>query len=125
MRDFKDLKVWQKSHECALAIYRETEAFPRRETFGLTSQIRRAASSIGANLAEGCGRQTDGELARYIQISMGSASELEYHLMLARDLGYLNKERHELIQSQLTLIRKMLANLLHAVSNSRAKAAHK
>ncbi len=89
MRNYRELKVWAKAHELALKLYEVTRFLPREELYGLTSQIRRAASSIGANLAEGCGKRTDGELARYVLIAMGSASELDYHLLLARDLRML------------------------------------
>ena len=87
MQDFRKLVVWQKSHAVTLAVYRFTKAFPADERFGLTSQMRRAASSIGANLAEGSSRGSDTDFARFVQISVGSASEMECHLMLARDLG--------------------------------------
>jgi four helix bundle protein len=81
MKDFRDLKVWGKAHELALSCYSATSPFPKQEMFGLTSQIRRASSSIPANIAEGCGRRGNGELHRFLQIAMGSASELEYHLL--------------------------------------------
>ena len=84
MQDFRQLKVWRKAHSLALAIYKGTVRFPRTELYGLTSQIRRACVSIPANIAEGCGRGGDPELGRFLQIAMGSASELEYHLLLAR-----------------------------------------
>lgn len=90
MRDFRQLQVWDKAHQLTLLIYEATLKFPREELYGLTSQIRRAAVAIPANIAEGCGKDTELELARYMQISMGSASELEYHLLLARDLRYLD-----------------------------------
>src|SRR5215831_641834 len=89
MKDFRELRVWGKAHEMALACYRLTAEFPRAELFGLTSQIRRCGSSIPANIAEGCGRLGNTELHRFLQIACGSASELEYHLLLAKDLGYL------------------------------------
>src|SRR5215467_11519794 len=95
MKDFRDLKVWEKAHEPALACYAATGSFPKQEMFGLVSQIRRAGSSIPANIAEGCGRRGNGELHRFLQISMGSASELEYHLLLSKDLGYLKTDVHE------------------------------
>ena len=79
MRNFKELKVWSAAHQLTLSLYQTTQTFPKQELFGLTSQIRRCSSSIGANLAEGCGRQGDGEMGRFVQIAMGSASELEYH----------------------------------------------
>jgi four helix bundle protein len=95
MQDFRKLAVWQKSHELTLSLYELTGTFPREEMYGLTSQVRRASSSIPANIAEGCGRDGDAELSRFLQISMGSASELEYHLLLARDLKYLTAEDYQ------------------------------
>ena len=89
MRDFKDLKVWERSHRPVLAVHDATGTFPREETYGLTAQLRRCSASIPANIAEGCGRSGEAELARFMLIAMGSASELEYHLLLLRDLGYL------------------------------------
>ena len=86
MKDFHDLKVWQKAHALTLTVYRITADFPRQEQYGLTSQLRRASSSIPANLAEGCGRNSDAEFIRFCTIAAGSASELEYHLLLAHDL---------------------------------------
>jgi four helix bundle protein len=92
MRDFRELQVWHKAHKLTLDVYQGTKAFPREELYGLTSQVRRAAVSIGANIAEGAGKNSRPELARFLQIAMGSASELEYHLILARDLRYLAPE---------------------------------
>jgi len=89
MRNYRDLQVWNKAHDLTLELYRVSRGFPREETYGLTSQLRRAAISIGANLAEGCGRRTSNELARFVRIAMGSASELDYHLLLCRDLGLM------------------------------------
>jgi four helix bundle protein len=86
MEDFKNLKVWAKAHQLTLAIYQCTRKFPMEEIYGLTSQILRASASIGANVAEGCGGRSDPEMKRFVQIARGSASELEYHLLLARDL---------------------------------------
>ena len=86
MKDFRNLKVWEKAHQLALALYPITASFPRQEAYGLASQIRRAASSIPSNIAEGCGREGDPELARFCIIARGSATELEYQLLLARDL---------------------------------------
>jgi four helix bundle protein len=87
MKDFRDLKVWEKAHELALACYRETNDFPKQEMFGLISQIRRSGSSIAANIAEGCGRRGNAEFHRFLQIAMGSASELEYHLHVVSRSG--------------------------------------
>jgi len=79
MQDFKKLEVWRKAHELTLDVYRATESFPRTEVYGLTTQLRRSCSSIPANIAEGCGRGTNGDLGRFLRIAAGSASELEYH----------------------------------------------
>jgi four helix bundle protein len=111
MEDFKDLKVWTKAHQLTLAIYHCTRRFPRDEIYGLTSQIRRASASIGANIAEGCGRRSDPEMKRFIQISRGSASELEYHLLLARDLQLLTVEEFEDLEAKTLEIQRMLAAL--------------
>lgn len=93
MKDFRKLLVWEKAHYLTLEIYKNTKSFPRDELFGLTSQIRRSSVSIPSNLEEGCGSGTDAELARFSQISMGSACELEYQLLLANELNYLVSER--------------------------------
>jgi four helix bundle protein len=88
MRNYKDLQVWQKAHRLALGTYAATRGFPPDERFALTSQIRRSSASIPANLAEGCGRRSEGEMARFLQIAMGSGAELSYHLLLAKDLVF-------------------------------------
>ena len=85
MRDFRELKVWEKSHQLALEVYSATTKFPKEELYGLTSQVRRSAVSIPANISEGCGRDSPAELLRFCRIAMGSASELEYELLLAHD----------------------------------------
>ena len=91
VKDFRDLKVWQKAHQLTLVVYRITASFPREELYGLTTQLRRSCSSVSANLAEGCGRNGDAELARFCSIALGSASELDYRLLLARDLKLIVK----------------------------------
>jgi len=88
VQDFKKLKVWEKSHHLRLSVERATAKFPKEELYGLTSQLRGASASIPANIAEGCGRGGKSELAPYLQLARGSASEVEYHLLLAPDLGY-------------------------------------
>src|ERR1700756_3337844 len=93
MEDFKNLKVWVKAHQLTLTIYQTPRKFPRDEIYGLTSQTRRASASIGANIAEGCGRRSDPEMKRFVQIARGSASELEYHLLLSRDLELLTHDQ--------------------------------
>ena len=111
MRDYRDLKVWQKSHRLTLAIYRVTQMFPKTELFGLTSQIRRASVSIEANLAEGCGRRSDGEMGRFVQIAMGSGAELSCHLLLARDLGMMSKTDYSSLGEETVEILRMLSAL--------------
>ena len=118
MKDFKDLKVWAKSHEVALAVYKSTARFPKEELYGLTSQIRRAAASIPANIAEGCGRRSDGELSRFLQISRGSASELEYHLLLARDLGLLPASDFKGLEARVVEIQRMPTSFTAALRKS-------
>lgn len=112
MRDFKQLMVWQKAHGLVLGVYRETAGFPADERFGLTSQTRRAASSIPANLAEGYGQTGDAELARFVSIASGSATELEYHLLLSKDLGYLDVHSHTELDATTQEVKRMLAGLL-------------
>lgn len=115
MRNYRDLQVWSKAHSLTLDLYRISRAFPREEMYGLTSQLRRAASSIGANLAEGCGRRTSSELARFVRIAMGSASELDYHLLLCRDLTLLKTGEFDRASKALTEVRKMLTSFLSSV----------
>jgi four helix bundle protein len=111
MRDFRSLNVWQKAHALTLQVYEATGSFPREEVYSLTSQLRRSASSIGANIAEGCGRSGDAELGRFLHIAMGSASELEYHLILARDLRYLTDGQYEEMSAALVEVKRMLGGL--------------
>ncbi|HXN49868.1 MAG TPA: four helix bundle protein [Bryobacteraceae bacterium] len=108
MKDFHDLKVWSKAHALTLAIYAATASFPRSERFGLTDQMRRACTSIATNIAEGCGREGEAELRHFLSIARGSASELEYHLLLARDLNYLTPTDHERLSNEITQIKRML-----------------
>ena len=108
MRDFRELQIWQRSHALTLAIYKATRQFPRDELYGLTSQIRRSSASIPTNIAEGCGRSGEADFARFLQIAMGSASEREYHLILAKDLGYLAESEFDELTSELIEIKRML-----------------
>ena len=112
MRDFRELKVWEKSHLLTLAIYKATAEFPREELYGLTSQIRRSTASIPANIAEGCGRNGKKEFARFLQIAFGSASETDYHLLLARDLNFLKQDAHAKLSNDLHEIMRMLSAFL-------------
>ena len=111
MRNYRELVVWQKAHGLTLAVYRATQLFPIQERFGVTSQIRRSCASVPANLAEGCGRRSDREMGRFIQIAMGSGAELSYHLLLARDLGYLGEPEHARLEARLTEVMRMLSSL--------------
>ncbi len=115
MKDFKELKIWHKAYELSLALYGASRAFPRKEIYGLTSQLRRAAVSIGANIAEGCGRRSDGELVRFLQIARGSASEVEHHLLLARDLKFLTANMHQDLEKRLQEEQRMLTSLVSSI----------
>ena len=109
MRDFRKLQVWHTSHHIALATYHVTRSFPKDEQFGIVSQMRRASYSIPSNIAEGCGRDSDAELARFMTIAMGSASELEYFNLLAKDLEYLTLSDFENLNVKVIEVKRMLA----------------
>ena len=111
MGDFKKLEVWKVAHRVACDVYRATANFPRSEAYGLTAQLRRSAASIPANLAEGSGRRGDMEFSRFVRISLGSATELEYHLLLSRDVGLLNGTLHSQLSDEVQRIQGMLAGL--------------
>ena len=119
MKDFRELKVWDKSHQLTLAVYRATRGYPKDEVYGLTSQTRRAASSIPANIAEGCGRGTDFDFARFLQIAMGSANELDYHILLAGDLGFLQATDYGPLVQMIVEVKRMLAALIRRVHPDR------
>ena len=119
MKDFRELKVWQKAHQLTLAVYQITATFPREELYGLTSQLRRSCSSIPANLAEGCGRNGDAEFARFCSIAMGSASELEYHVLLARDLKLIKPRDYEQLAQGTTEVKRMLTVLIQKLKADR------
>jgi len=121
VQDFRQLKIWRKSHDLTLAIFRATQGFPAAETYGLTSQIRRAAAAIPTNIAEGTGRGSDPDFARFLHIAMGSASELQYLLLLARDLSYVSDDVHASLGDMTVEVKRMLASLLRTVK-SRATA---
>ena len=98
-----------------LAAYKATATFPREELYGLTSQIRRSCAAIPANIAEGCGRGTNNDLARFLQMALGSASELEYHLLLARDVSLLNEADHERLAKEVREIKRMLTTFVKSL----------
>ena len=119
MKDFRSLLVWRKAHLLTLDCYKVSGAFPKYELDGLISQMRRCAASIAANIAEGCGKRGNGEFQRYLGIAAGSASELEYHLLLARDLEFLAPERYDWLNSAATEVKRTLAGLIRKVENER------
>ena len=116
MRDFRQLKVWGKAHDLTLAVYKATSKFPRDELYGLTSQIRRSCASIPANIAEGCGRKGQAEFARFLQIALGSASELEYHFLLVCDLGLLSRPDYKRLANEVTEVKRMLTSLIQKLN---------
>ncbi|MBT5900788.1 MAG: four helix bundle protein [Opitutaceae bacterium] len=111
MKDYHNLEVWKRAHALVLNLYKLSKSFPDEERYGLTSQIRRSAASVPANSAEGCGRLSDRELARFVEIAHGSASETEYHLLLARDLGYADVDSHYRLADEVSQITRMLGAL--------------
>lgn len=121
MSDFKRLKVWAKAHALALRTYAVTKEFPREELYGLTSQMRRAAVSIGSNLAEGCGRETRKEMAYFLRIAIGSTQELRYQLMLAADLGWLLRPQSDELEREVEEVRAMLNGLRVSLGGDRER----
>jgi four helix bundle protein len=119
MKDYSKLAVWQKAHELTVRTYTITAEFPASETYGLTAQIRRASVSIPSNIAEGCGREGDAELRRFLLIAQGSASELQYQFHLARDLGFLTDIEYTIVDACVDEVRKMLTSLIQKlIANS-------
>ena len=108
MRDFSKLHIWQKGHQFTLKIYDVTRLFPKDEIFGLTAQMRRSASSIPTNIAEGCGRNTNLQLRNFLNFSIGSTSELEYQLILSKDLNYISDSAFNELQQLVIEVRKMI-----------------
>jgi len=123
VRNYRDLQVWSKAYALTLELYKLSREFPKDELYGLTAQLRRSATSIGANLAEGCGRRGNSEMARFVKIALGSASELDHHLLLSRDLGFLKTGDYERCAKELTSRRKMLAAFLGAIEDELALKA--
>ena len=112
MQSFRNLKVWEKAHKLVLDVYNSSRSFPRDELYGLTSQMRRASVSIGANIAEGCCRKGDAELSRFLQMAMGSASELEFELLVSHDLRMLNADDFQRLEGEVIEVKRMLAALI-------------
>ena len=115
MKDFHKLKVWEKAHKLTLLIYLLTRKFPKDELYGLTSQMRRASSSIPTNIAEGCGHNSQAEFNRFLHLAMGSSSELEYQLILTHDLEYMDDEMYLKLSTELNEVRRMLNSLIQKV----------
>jgi four helix bundle protein len=122
MRNYRALMIWKKSHEFSLEIYRLTHEFPRREIYGLTSQIRRASASVPTNIAEGCGRNGNPEFIHFLQIALGSANEVDYQILLSKDLGYLPQADYERLCESSSELRRMLATFIR---NARTLPAHR
>ena len=112
MQDFRNLAVWREAHQLVLSVYMSTASFPSVEQFGITRQMRRSAASIATNFAEGCGRGSDADFARFIQMGLGSASELEYQVLLTTDLGYLPPRDSEQLTEHIKVIQRMATALL-------------
>ena len=123
MKNYKELLVWQKAHKVTLDVYGLTRSFPKEELYGLTSQLRRSAASIGANIAEGSGRRANKEICRFLQIARGSASEAEYHLLLARDLKLLCEQDFQRLLGEADAVQRMLTALIQSLQLQAAEAS--
>ena len=115
MQNYKDLKVWEKSHQFTLSVYETTQSFPKEEIYSLTNQLRRAASSIPANIAEGCGKNSQLEFAHFLNIALGSSNETEYYLILTKDLKYITEEVYQDLFAKINEIKAMLIALITKV----------
>lgn len=115
MRDFRQLRIWELSHNLTLKIYRITKGFPKDELFSLTSQMRRSSSSIPTNIAEGCGRGSNNDYARFLQIAVGSSYELDYQILLAKDLQYIDNTIYIELSNEISSLQKQIVALLHKV----------
>lgn len=118
MQNYKELKVWEKAHQLTIRIYHITKVFPKEELYSLTNQLRRCASGIPANIAEGCGKNSQKEFGNFLNIALGSANEAEYFLLLSRDLEYLKKEEHLALNEHVNEIKAMLISLIHKVRST-------
>jgi four helix bundle protein len=117
MQDFRNLKVWQKAHALTLTIYQATIRFPGDERFGLTIQLRRTAASLPIRIAEGCGRSADAEFRKSLSLALADGYQLEYQLLLARDLGYLSEEDYARLNTEIVEVKRMLTGLLHSLQD--------
>lgn len=115
MRDYRKLLVWQKSHELVLTVYKSSKNFPKDEQYGLISQLRRSSISVPSNIAEGCGRTSQSQFAHCLNIAMGSASELEYQIILSKELGYINNQNFKELLFKVKEVKQMLTSLYNKV----------
>ena len=111
MRDFRNYEIWKKGHQLTLEVYKHTAVFPAEEKFGITSQFRRAASSIPINISEGCGRETDKEFNLFLNYSLGSVSETEYLLILSRDLNFIDEVAFQQLNNSLSILKRQIHTL--------------
>lgn len=121
MQNYKDLKVWEKAHQLTLNVYKESKLFPKDELYSLTNQLRRATSSVPANIAEGCGKNTQADLANFLNIALGSANEAEYFILLSKDLNYMSEEKHKILFDQVNEVKAMLISLINKVRAQKLK----
>lgn len=118
IREFRDLRVWQLAHELTLQVYKATGLFPKKETYGIESQLRRSSSSIGANIAEGFSRHTKREFIQFLYVAKGSLSETINHLLLAKDLDYLNEEKYLIFEEKYTVLSKQINALILSIKKN-------
>ncbi len=118
MRNFRELQIWQKSHQFTLKTYLFTKNYPKEELFGLTSQMRRSSASIPTNIAEGCGRNTNPDFKRFLVIASGSSAELEYQLILSKDLDYISELTFNKLEKELIEIRKMIHSFIKKIPDN-------
>ena len=118
MQNYRTLKVWEKAHTFTLDIYKITLVFPKIETYALADQMRRSASSIPTNIAEGCGRNSNLELSHFLNVALGSSNEIDYQILLTKDLGYISQEQYELLKNQIGEIKAMLITLISKLRNN-------
>jgi four helix bundle protein len=116
MQDYRELKVWEKAHQTTLDLYKVTQRFPRSELYGLTSQIRRSSSSIPSNIAEGSVQESDLQYRRYLQVALGSAAELDYQILLAHELEYMDAATYTKLQNEIDQIKKMLTSFIRKLA---------
>jgi four helix bundle protein len=112
VRDFREVDVWRKAHELVLAVYQGTDSLHKSEVFGIAIQVRRAAIAVPTRIADGCGREGDAEFAAQLHKARAASSELEYLLLLTKDLGYLSSDAYEALREDIVTVRTMLSGLI-------------